>query len=493
MQSIRPLGRKGQLSAALMLAAVGPLSSCAAGPDYQTPSKASLALPDRYYAPVSPARTEALATWWQEFNDPQLTAYIHRALDSNLDIAQSAARLRQARESLVRARAQSLPSLSASGGARESHDFTGDRASFVDDNGNVVATGGRSTTTYSAGIDASWNADLFGEFSRSIEASRADLEATGLDLVSVQTAIVAELALNYIQARSAQASIAIARDTLATQDDNLQIARWRVQAGLVSSLDVEQARTQQAQTAATIPQLEANFAGAANRLAVLMGSAPGSVTEELQAVGTIPMGPDDVAAGIPADTLRQRPDVRSAERALAAATARIGVAQAQLYPSLGISGTIGASALSVSGLVDAITGSLFAGLSQLIFDGGATQSAVRSQRAAAQGAFAAYRQSVLLALEDVENALVSLDAAKRREAQFAIAQDAAATTAILARSQYQAGLTDFQTLLDSERQLLSARDSLSGARAAQSQAFVQLYLALGGGWDPSAPLPDGTE
>lgn len=224
-----------------------------------------------------------------------------------------------------------------------------------------------------------------------------------------------------------------------------------------------------------------------------MGTAPGTITAELAQTAPIPSGPDAIAAGIPADTLRQRPDVRRAERALAAATARIGVAEAELYPQLGISGNIGASALSIGGLFDAITGSLFAGLSQLIFDGGRAQSQVRAQEAAAEGALAAYRQTVFTGLEDVENGLVALDAAKQRQVQLAIALDAAQNTAILARSQYQAGLSDFQSVLDAERQLLSARNGVSGAQSAEAQALVQLYLALGGGWDPLAPLPDGSQ
>jgi outer membrane protein TolC len=208
-------------------------------------------------------------------------------------------------------------------------------------------------------------------------------------------------------------------------------------------------------------------------------------------IGPIPVGPQEIAVGIPADTLRQRPDVRSSERALAAATARIGVAQAQLLPALNLSGNVGTSALSIGKLGDVVTGGLFATLSQLIFDGGRRLAAVRSQRAAADGAFAAYRKAVLTALEDVENGLVALKSARERELAITDALEGANNAAILARSQYRAGLSDFQTLLDSERQLLSARDSLASAKADEASSLIQLYLALGGGWDPLAPLPDG--
>jgi outer membrane protein, multidrug efflux system len=212
----------------------------------------------------------------------------------------------------------------------------------------------------------------------------------------------------------------------------------------------------------------------------------------LSAAGPIPKGPEDVAVGIPADTLRQRPDVRASERALAAATARIGVAEAQLYPGLRLTGNIGTSAFSLGGLFDAITGAIFAGVDQTLFDGGRLRSQVRSQRAATEGALATYHQSVLTALEDVENALAALAAARRREVEFAIAQDAANNSAILARVQYRSGLTDFQTLLDAERSLLSARDGLVSSRGDETLALVQLYRALGGGWDPLASSTGST-
>jgi multidrug efflux system outer membrane protein len=225
---------------------------------------------------------------------------------------------------------------------------------------------------------------------------------------------------------------------------------------------------------------------------VLTGQAPGAVTGELSLVKPIPKGPAEVAAGIPADTLRQRPDVRAAERGLAAATARIGVAEAQLLPDLRLTGNIGTSALSIGGLFNAITGGIFSSLSQTLFDGGRLRSQVRSQRAATEAALATYHQSVLTALEDVENALNALRAARLREAQFAIAQTAAANSALLARTQYRSGLTDFQQLLEAERTLLSARDGVASSRGDEALALVQLYRALGGGWDSTAAPLTGT-
>ena len=210
----------------------------------------------------------------------------------------------------------------------------------------------------------------------------------------------------------------------------------------------------------------------------------------------IPRGPASVAAGIPADTLRQRPDVRAAERNLASATAQIGVATAQLYPSLAIGGSIDAGSSALSSIFDVITGRLFANIAQTIFDAGRTRSQVRSAQAAADSAFISYKQTVLTSLEDTENAIVALQAAQRREAEFRVAQDAANNQALLARLQYRSGLTDFTTLNQAETALLSARNGLVQAQSDESTALIQLYLALGGGWDstvtPQAPTTGST-
>lgn len=417
---------------------------------------------------------EELAAWWAQLDDPVLDRIMAEALTANFDLAQSTARLRQARESLVQARAQLLPTVTASGGV-----------------GQTVDPDGEDRTSFSLDGDASWEADLFGGTARSIEASRADAEAAGFDLAAVRVAVAGEVATNYVQARLAQARLEVARDTLVIADENLEIAGWRREAGLVSSLDVEQARSQRAQTAATLPDLERSFRNAVHRLGVLAGRPPADLLALLSEPEPVPRPPAILAVGIPADTLRQRPDVRSAERSLAAATARIGVAEAQLRPALRLTGNLGSTAFSLGNIVDGITGSLFANLSQTIFDGGRLRSQVRSQQAAAEGSLAAYRQSVLTALEDVENGLAALERARERQEAFRVALDAARNQAILARSQYRAGLSDFQTLLEAERNLLSARDGLINAEADETLAAVQIYRALGGGWDP-APTPGVT-
>ena len=455
-----------QKAVLILLIATTSLASCAVGPNYAPVSAGNMGVPESYSGGTGTALNDSeLASWWTRFSDPTLNALVEQAITANLDITQAESRLRQAREASIQAGAELLPSASAS--AR---------------GGRNILSPGNDSSSYSLGIDASWQADLFGGARRSVEAARADEAASGYDLASVRIAIIAETVTNYIDLRLAQEQLAIAQSTARYQRDNYDIARWRVQAGLASSLDEQQARTQLAQTEATIPDNEASIRNALNRIAVLTGQAPGAATAALEPAGAIPTPPSNVATGFPADTLRQRPDVRSAERSLAAATARIGVARAQLLPSLDITGTIGTSALSPGGLLDIVTGSLFAGLSQLLFDGGAAASRVRAQEAAVDGAFAAYRQTVLTSLEDVENALVAISTSDRRAEQYDIAHEAANNSAILARLQYQSGLTDFQTLSSVETSLLSASNSLASTRAARARAVVQLYNALGGGW-----------
>ena len=476
--------------AAPALAALA-LAGCTVGPDYRAKTPAELGVPTAYSVPA-PASPEDLTRWWSNFDDPVLGQLVEQARGANTDIAQAIGRLRQAREALVQSRASLLPTLSGSAGYQRNENLRGGGRSFTLPDGTVVDTGGGGTNSFSAGLSASYQVGLFGEVRRTVEASRAQYEASGFDYATVLLSVESEVARNYVLARAYQAQLANARASLAIQDDNLEIAGFRVQAGLVASVDVEQARSQRAQTAASVPQIEQQYAAAVARLGVLTGQAPGALRSALAAPRAIPKGPASVGVGIPADALRRRPDVRSAERSLAAATARIGVAKAQLYPALAITGNINSNATSLTGLGDAITGGLFAGLTQAIFNGGRLRAQVRSNEAAADTAFANYKGVVLLALEDIENAIVALDSARRRETQFAIAYDAANASAILSRSQYRTGLTDFTTLNQQEAALLSAQNGLTQARSDQATALIALYDALGGGWDPSV-VPQAPE
>ena len=435
------------------------------------------------YATLAPQEAVPdLQRWWVNFNDPQLDAIVDLALKQNLDIAQAVSRLRQARESLIQSRASLFPTVNANAGYSRNINIRGRTFGQITNAGIV-------NENYSLSSDVAYTADIFGGVRRGVEAGRASYEASGYNLAQVQATIASEVARNYILARAAQAGVAIARSSLAIQQDNLEIAGFRVQAGLVSSLDAEQARAQRAQTAANVPSLEQQYEQATNRLGVLTGQAPGALKAQLAATAPIPQGPDGVPVGLPADVIRLRPDVRAAERNLAAATAQIGVAKANLLPQLTLSGSISTNASSINALTDIITGRVFGQLAQTIFDAGRGRSVVRARRAQAEEAFAAYKASVLGALEDVENALTALATAQARQREFETAADASSNAAILARSQYRAGLTDITTLNNTEASLLSAQSGLNTARSDQAQALVQLYLALGGGWDASAPPP----
>lgn len=471
------------------------LAGCSVGPDYHPSTAADLGVPDAYSVRAAPT-PEDLTRWWAKFDDPILGQLVERAAAANLDIAQATARLRQAREALVQNRAGLLPTLTGSAGYNRSQNLVGGTRNVQLSDGSITSVSNSGGDSFSLGLDAQYQVGLFGEVRRTVESSRAQYQASGFDYATTLISIESEVARNYVLARAYQAQLANARDSLAIQDDNLDIAGFRVQAGLVSSVDVEQARGQRAQTAATIPNLEQQYNAAVSRLGVLTGQAPGALKPLIAPVRPIPTGPATVGVGIPADTLRQRPDVRAAERTLAAATAEIGVAKAALYPALAISGSIDTNAVSIGGIGDAITGGLFAGLTQAIFNGGRLRAQVRSNEAAADAAFAAYRSAVLVALEDVENAVAALDAARQREVQFRIAFDAATASAILARSQYRTGLTDFTTLNQQETSLLSAQNGLTQARSDQATALVSLYAALGGGWDatviPEAPAAGAT-
>jgi len=449
------------------------LSACASA--VSVPPQAGMAVPADWAESEVPPVDLELAQYWTLLGDPLLTEFVEAAISENLDLVQSAARLDQARAQLRSARAGYFPQVNASGGVqRDIGDFASDDYNF------------------SLGADASWEVDLFGRVGGNVAASRAELEAAGYSLADLQRVIVGQVALTTIQARATALQLAIARETLAYQDENLQIARWRNQAGLVSSLDVEQARSQRASTAATVPRLESNLAASANAISTLIGEPPGRVLALLEDSDFMPDPPELAGFEAPAEVLRRRPDVRGAEAQLVAASARVGVARAQLLPLVRLTGNIGTGATSVGNLFDMITGGLFASIGQLIFDGGRTAAQIDSAEAAAEGALAFWRLEILGALEEVETSAVDLRAARERVAIQGEARDAAANAALLARSQYQAGITDFRTLLQAENQLLSARNGEVGAQAERASAFVRLTQALGGGWSPAA-YPETSE
>lgn len=454
-------------------------SGCATvGPTYRKPDLSVPAAWNGVRAADNAATarwTGDLSTWWVRLGDPTLTGLMEQALAGSTELRVARSKLREARARRDLAGANYFPTVKVSASANRAK--------------NGAETGpGETSTLYQAGFDASWEPDIFGGTRRGVEAARADLESSEAELRNTQVSLVAEVALNYVEARSLQARLAIARKNLSSQSETFQLTDWRAQAGLVTSLDVEQSRTNLEQTRAQIPTLSTSLAEAENRLAILLGRAPGAVHERLVASSPVPAVPEGIAVGIPADTLLQRPDVQAAERKLAAETARVGQAVAARYPGITISGSIGLEALTLGalGTSGALTRSLLANVAGVIFDGGRLRSQVEIQSAIQERALIEYEAAVLAALEDVENTLVSFAETRRREAALRDAAEAARNAALLARHRYTAGLIDFQTVLDTERTVLSVEDSLASAEADRAFALIRLYKALGGGWSPSS-------
>jgi multidrug efflux system outer membrane protein len=461
----------------LMLAGLG-LSGCAAlGPDYVPPATetpAGWARLDPAAQPVAHAAAPGnLGQWWQGLNDPLLSELVNEALQASPYLRSALARLREARARRTVAAAARFPSVTASGSAR--------RSQSSEETGS-----GDARNSFSAGFDASWELDVFGGVRRSVEAAEADFESSVANLDNTHVSLASEVALNYVEVRALQTRLGIARANLASQSETLQLTDWRAQAGLVSSQDVEQARSNREQTRAQIPNFETSLAESEHRLDILLGRAPGTLHARLAATGELPTVPGRIAVGIPADTLRQRPDVRAAERRLAAETARVGVAEAARYPSFNLSGSIGLEALTLGGLGNSggAASSLLAGITGPVFNAGRLRAQVEIQDAVREQAQVAYEQAVLTALQDVENALVALARNRERVEALAIAAESAGNAAQLAQQRYSSGLIDFQSVLDTERSVLSAEDSLASSRADGVLALIRLYKALGGGWSP---------
>ncbi|MFA7665187.1 MAG: efflux transporter outer membrane subunit [Burkholderiaceae bacterium] len=418
-------------------------------------------------AAAAEARREVLARWWRQFDDPLLTVLVEQALEANTSVRAAQAALAQARALRDAQSASLLPSVDASGSAQRSR-----------------SPGGDSGNRFQAGLDASWELDVFGANRSALAAVEADARAAQEALADVQVSLSAELGLAYVDLRGLQSRLTIARRNLETQRETLRIAQWREQAGLTTTIEVEQARASVEQTAAQIPALESSLAQLRHSLAILTGQAPGQARPELSEAGPVPQANAELALTIPADTLRQRPDVRRAEARVAAALARVGEAEAARLPSFRLGGSLGLSALTLSGLGSsaAILNSVLAGISLPVFDGGARDARLRAQQAAFEQSRTDYEAVVLAALKEVEDALVALSADRQRLASQQRAADAAAKAALLAQQRYASGLIDFQVVLDTQRTLLSTQDGVASTIASLGGDHVRLYKALGGGW-----------
>jgi outer membrane protein, multidrug efflux system len=488
------------LSSPLAFLAIFILAGCAAvGPNYVPPDTAmsttwNTGLKGGLSTEEMNPRT--LAEWWKTLNDPGLSSLIDRAVTGNLDLKKARARVREARAKRGIAKAGFFPTLDATGSA----DWTYTKANSSSDRGSSsgsktgtnsnasTSTSTGSQNLYTAGLDAGWEIDIFGGVRRSVEAATGDLQASEEDLRNVLVSLLAEVATNYVDVRTNQALIAVAEANLEAQTETYQLTQWRYEAGLSDELAVQQARYNLENTRSQIPALRTTLEGAMNRVAVLLGEPPGKVHAELEKREPIPATPLKVVVGVPADLLRRRPDVRQAERQLAAQTARIGIAAADLYPKFTLNGSIGLEALSPSNpLSKSLTLSGGPQVTWALFKGGAIRQNIEVQSALQEQYLITYEATVLSALEEVENAVVAYAEVQQRRQSLSEATQAAQKAVELAQHKYQAGLTDFNNVLDAQRSLLSLQEQLTQSEGKVTSNLIRLYKALGGGWTSVAP------
>jgi len=490
----------GRAMAALCATAI--LAACNVGPSYRKPE---IAVPAAFGEAQSmlPASTPGdLSKWWTSFHDSELDSLVARALAANLDLLSAASRVRQAREQEVIAGAAEWPSLNATGFGLNMHSNSNPLSELA---GGGGAGGGAPPNTptniklYSAGFDASWEIDLFGGTRRAVEAARANTAATRWELHDGEVTLSAEIANDYLNLRAAQTRIVLLDSELKDQRQLFDLVRARARAGFVTELDVNQQRNLLSNTQAQIPALDAEVHVMTHALAVLLAEPPESIARELQESAAFPAAAPDLPMTLPADLLRRRPDIREAERKLAAATAEEGVAIAELYPKIDL---IGAASFTGSALRGLLSTNNFGtvGIGSImwpIFEGGKIRAGIRSSKETELQAYFAYRKAVLGALQDVEDALARYTDEQRHDRALMDAENAAASSEGIARQQYVEGLVTFINVLTAQTSLLAARDQLVQGRQTLAQDLGALYKALGGGWDETSvnwkPSPHNPE
>ena len=452
------------------LATVVVLAGCAA----QAPGTGplSVAIPSAWSQPA-PAGELPLALWWHRFGDPLLVQLVEDSQRANSDVRIARANLRQARALRDLATAGLWPTLTVSGSAQRTRG------------------GGVSGNLFDAGFDASWEPDLFGASAHAAGASQAQLQSSAASLSSIEVSIAAEVAVSYLQLRGAQARAEFAGKNLAAQEETLQIAQWREQAGLGTSLETAQARSAVEQTRAQLPVLAASIAQIGHALAVLTGQPPAALSTRLSVPAALPQAPQGLALAIPGLALSQRPDVLVAEWQMRAQAERVAQADAQRLPSVQLRASVAWTATTIGALGSvAAARSLLANARQALFDHGLRNAQLAAQQAAFDAAQETYRASVLAALQDVEDALAALAASRDRVTALHAAQEATRDAALLASNRYASGLIDFQTVLDTQRTLLNVQDNVASAETELATNHVRLYKALGGGWTPADLQPE---
>jgi NodT family efflux transporter outer membrane factor (OMF) lipoprotein len=462
-----------------VLTMVALTAACTMGPDYKQPE---VDVPDVWKAKaaeeveVEEGGSSSIQTWWENLDDPTLTDLLRRAQEANLDLEIAVARIREARAVHRIEKGAWYPQVDgqADAGAQQfSEQAFGE-------------FGGDTIESYTLGVGASWELDVFGRIRRSVESARAAFEGSVEDYRDVLVVLLAEVARNYVDVMALQERIELKEGNVRAQQDSLQLTQDRFNAGLTSALDVAQAESNLANTEAQIPPLRFQLTVALNRIAVLLGENPGSVHDELLGRWDIPTVPDEIVTLIPADVVRQRPDIRGAERALASQTARIGVATANLYPRFSLTGFLGLDARNLGDLAsgDALTWNVGLPIVAPLFQGGRLRGQIQVEEARTDQLLSDYELTVLEALEEVENALVAYAQERLRRERLARAVRASERSVELVRTQYLAGLTNFQNVLDSQRSLTDQQDQLAESEGLVIKSLIALYRALGGGWQP---------
>lgn len=470
------------VSRPLAVALAALLSGCAAGPDYVRPTLAVPAQFQRVDAVADTAATPAAdAEFWRGFGDPLLTRLVEDALAANHDLRIALANYRRAEALRGVATLDALPSVTA--GAEAS----GNRASA--DQAPGVARDDRDTERYSTGARVSWELDLSGRVRRGIEAARADSNANEAELRALQVAIVGDIARSYVELRGLQDRARLARGNADNQRETLALVEKRFEAGRGTAFDTARARAQHEATRAQVAALDAQVGIAIHRIAVLSGRMPDALDAELSTTTALPAVPATPDPGTPGELLRRRPDVAAAEQRLHAATARVGVATADLFPRFTLGALLGSQAGTGGALFgrDSESGFVALGIDWSFLDVGRVRARIRAADADADAALAGYERSVLLALRDTGDALVRLDQARIEDGHLQQAAEASDEAARLARVRFQAGAADLLEVLDAERTRLSAQDAFAAARMRSVQGAIGLHQALAGGWPSRMP------
>lgn len=466
---------------ALTVAAVMGASGCMTpGPAYQPQQPELPAAWQSVDSSQVAGRTGDITRWWESFNDPVLASLIEKALISNVGLQLAEARLREARAARRGVISAEGPNVSAGGSFKKTHTPSG-AISGMGANGSD----GYETNQYQAGFDASWELDIFGGLKRAVEAADADVQTQVEASRDVMVSVAAEVAASYIDLRTFQQRILVATSALGTQKKTMELTRKRFEAGLVTRLDLVNSEAQVATTESQIPVLEVGVRQATFALAILMGKAPADLDADLSAIREIPAAMGQVPVGVPSDLCRRRPDIRQAEAAVHAATARVGVATADLFPKFYLMGNAGYQNASASSLVDWSSRfwSIGPSMSWPIFDSGKIRSNIAVREAQQEQAILGYRQTVLNALQEVENALVAASKEAARQDSLRKAVEANRKSLDLSLQLYSGGQTDFLSVLQAQRALFTAEDSLYQSFRTVSTQLVALYKALGGGWE----------